>query len=158
MSAYLLPPTLPRPVQFRYIVATSDVLLLSTKVPRCKKCRSFSHAAVPHHQLPYRPPPTQTLDLPPSVRALPSTLRLSTGSSLYCLRTTAYRLPDLTWTLHTTNGAAPIHSQATDRSHWLATKKEMLPRSHAATLYMSPAPPKSARPGLDHTHTTSQGH
>lgn len=39
-----LPPTLPRPVQFRYIVATSDVLLLSTKVPRVK---SVAHSATP---------------------------------------------------------------------------------------------------------------
>lgn len=91
-----LPPTLPRPVQFRYIVATSDVLLLSTKVPRVK---SVAHSATPQCRtinyltglLPPKP-----LTCRQACGPSPRPSRHSTGSSLYCLRTTAYLLPDLT--------------------------------------------------------------
>lgn len=91
-----LPPTLPRPVQFRYIVATSDVLLLSTKVPRVK---SVAHSATPqcrtiNYLTGLLPPKPLTCRRACGPSPRPS--RLSTGSSLYCLRTTAYLLPDLT--------------------------------------------------------------
>lgn len=91
-----LPPTLPRPVQFRYIVATSDVLLLSTKVPRVKsvarsatpQCRTINYLT---GLLPPKP-----LICRRACGPSPRPSRHSTGSSLYCLRTTAYLLPDLT--------------------------------------------------------------
>lgn len=91
-----LPPTLPRPVQFRYIVATSDVLLLSTKVPRVK---SVAHSATPqcrtiNYLTGLLPPKPLTCRRACGPSPRPS--RHSTGSSLYCLRTTAYLLPDLT--------------------------------------------------------------